>query len=34
LVHDLRPETDVDRWARRGGLLGGTTGLAVLLIER
>ena len=27
IVHDFRPETDPDFWARRGGLLGGVFGL-------
>jgi hypothetical protein len=34
VVHDLRPATDPEAWARLGGLLGGTGGLAVFLIER
>ena len=31
LVHDLRPQTDPDYWTRKGGLLGGVAGLAVLV---
>jgi hypothetical protein len=31
LVHDFRPETDPDLWARRGGLYGGMFGLVALL---
>ena len=31
VVHDFRPETDPETWARRGGLLGGVFGLVVLL---
>ena len=34
VVHDLRPETDPEQWARLGGLLCGTGGLVVFLIER
>ena len=30
LVHDLRPETDPEEWARSGALLGGVLGLAAL----
>jgi hypothetical protein len=33
IVHDLRPDTDPDAWARRGALVGGVFGLTVLLIE-
>jgi hypothetical protein len=33
LVHDLRPQTDPDLWARKGGFLGGVVGLAVLAIR-
>ena len=33
LVHDLRPQTDPDYWARRGGLLGGVAGLVALAIR-
>jgi hypothetical protein len=33
VVHDLRPETDPEYWARRGALLGGAFGLAILLLE-
>ena len=31
LVHDFRPETDPDEWARVGALFGGVAGLGVLL---
>ena len=31
LVHDLRPETDPDEWARNGAAFGGVVGLGVLL---
>jgi hypothetical protein len=31
LVHDLRPETDPEEWARNGALFGGVFGLVVLL---
>ena len=34
LVHDMRPHSDPERWVRLGGLLGGTAGLAVFVIER
>ena len=34
VVHDLRAEADPDHWARFGGLLGGTAGLVVFVIER
>jgi hypothetical protein len=34
VVHDFRPETDPERWARIWGSLGGGTGLVVVLIER
>jgi hypothetical protein len=33
ILHDLRPETDPDHWARRGGLFGGVLGLAALAIR-
>jgi hypothetical protein len=33
LVHDLRPQTDPDFWARRGGLFGGVVGLALIAIR-
>ena len=33
LVRDLRPQTDPDVWARKGGFLGGVVGLAVLAIR-
>jgi len=31
VVHDFRPQTDPEHWARRGGFYGGVFGLAVLL---
>ena len=31
LVHDLRPQTDPDEWARKGAAFGGVVGLGVLL---
>jgi hypothetical protein len=31
VVHDFRPQTDPEAWARRGGLLGGVFGLVVLV---
>jgi hypothetical protein len=31
LVHDFRPETDPDGWARNGAALGGVAGLVALL---
>jgi hypothetical protein len=31
IVHDFRPETDPDDWARIGGLLGGVVGFGLLL---
>jgi hypothetical protein len=31
VVHDFRPQTDPEQWARRGGLFGGVFGLVVLL---
>jgi hypothetical protein len=34
IVHDFRPDTDPERWARRGGLTLGTGGLVVFLLER
>ena len=33
LVHDFREEIDPEYWARRGGLLGGVSGLVILLLE-
>jgi hypothetical protein len=33
LVHDFRPGTDPDAWARKGGLYGGVLGLAALAIR-
>jgi hypothetical protein len=33
LVHDLRPLTDPDEWARKGGLLGGVAGLFALVLR-
>jgi hypothetical protein len=33
VVHDFRPETDPDFWARRGGLLGGAFGLVILVLD-
>jgi hypothetical protein len=31
LVHDFRPESDPDQWARNGAAFGGVVGLGVLL---
>jgi hypothetical protein len=31
VVHDFRPETDPDHWARRWAAFGGVAGLVVLL---
>jgi hypothetical protein len=31
LVHDFRPESDPDVWARKGAAYGGVIGLGVLL---
>ena len=31
LVHDFRPETDPDEWARVGAVWGGVCGLAALI---
>ena len=31
LVHDVRPESDPDEWARKGAAVGGVVGLTVLL---
>ena len=31
VVHDFRPETDPEDWARAGALFGGVFGLVVLL---
>ena len=31
VVHDFRPETDPDLWARKCGALGGVVGLVALL---
>jgi hypothetical protein len=31
VVHDFRPQTDPDYWARRGGFYGGLFGFAVLI---
>jgi hypothetical protein len=33
IVHDFRPETDPDEWARRGGALGGVAGFYVLVLN-
>ena len=33
LVHDLRPQTDPDFWARQGGLFGGVAGLFALVLR-
>jgi hypothetical protein len=33
VVHDFRPHTDPDAWARKGGFYGGVLGLAVLAIR-
>ena len=33
LVHDLRPVTDPEQWARNGALFGGVAGLVVLLLD-
>jgi hypothetical protein len=31
LVHDFRPETEPEEWARKGAAVGGVVGLGVLL---
>ena len=31
VVHDFRPETDPDEWARNGAAFGGVVGLVALL---
>ena len=31
VVHDFRPETDPDVWARKGAAFGGVVGLGILL---
>jgi hypothetical protein len=31
IVHEFRPETDPDHWARQGGLYGGVVGPVALL---
>ena len=31
LVHDFRPESDPEEWARKGAAFGGVIGLGVLL---
>jgi hypothetical protein len=31
VVHDFRPETDPEEWARTGAAVGGVVGLGVLL---
>ena len=31
IVHDFRPQTDPDQWARKGAAFGGVVGLGVLL---
>jgi hypothetical protein len=33
VVHDFRPATDPDQWARKGALFGGVCGLVVLLSD-
>jgi hypothetical protein len=33
VVHDFRPQTDPEQWARRGGYFGGVFGLGVLLFR-
>jgi hypothetical protein len=33
VVHDFRPQTDPDQWARRGGYFGGVFGLGVLVFR-
>ena len=33
VLQDLRPQTDPDFWARRGGFYGGVWGLAILLLR-
>jgi hypothetical protein len=34
IVHDFRPQTDPDEWARRGGLYCGVGGLVIVVFER
>ena len=31
LLHDFRPETDPDEWARKGAAFGGVVGLGFLI---
>jgi hypothetical protein len=31
VVHDFRPETDPDEWARKGAAFGGVVGLGFLI---
>jgi hypothetical protein len=33
VVHDFRPQTDPDEWARRFAALGGTFGLVILILD-
>jgi hypothetical protein len=33
LVQDLRPQTDPDYWARKGGFFGGVAGLVALAMR-
>jgi hypothetical protein len=33
LVHDFRPQTDPDLWARQGAALGGVAGLVALALR-
>jgi hypothetical protein len=33
ILHDFRPETDPDRWARQGAALGGVAGLVALALR-
>jgi hypothetical protein len=33
VVHDLRPETDPDTWARKCGALGGVAGFCILVFD-
>jgi hypothetical protein len=33
VVHDFRPETDPDAWARKGALYGGVAGLVVFALR-
>jgi hypothetical protein len=33
IVHDFRPESDPDQWARNGAAFGGAVGVGALLVR-